>query len=154
MGWYKMTPFCFIFLYYTGANPNHTLCSLYMYNTGKKMQVSFYLLPCMHVCVCMFYGPICRRMLYSMVSLVPRPPPRFYLAAVENGCKIKSRQRPGNEATVRYPHVSSLFRVSCDLLFVYFVFVITAFELRIVECVCVCGHYTPCIEHQLRFCSP
>ena len=41
-------------------------------------------------------------------SLVPRPPPRFYLAAMKksvrnfpillHGCKIKSGQRPGNKA--------------------------------------------------------
>ena len=35
-------------------------------------------------------------------SLIPRPPPRFYLAAVEiflHSCKIKSGRRPGNEAS-------------------------------------------------------
>ena len=32
-------------------------------------------------------------------SLVPRPPPRFYLTAMEKiGCEIKSGQRPGNKA--------------------------------------------------------
>ena len=31
--------------------------------------------------------------------LVPRPPPRFYLAAVLHGCEIKSGRRPGNEGT-------------------------------------------------------
>ena len=35
-----------------------------------------------------------------MNSLVPRPPPRLYLAAVEiHGCEIKSGRRPGNEAS-------------------------------------------------------
>ena len=38
-------------------------------------------------------------------SLIPRPLPRFYLAAMEKnlprGCKIKSGLRPGNEARAR-----------------------------------------------------
>ena len=40
----------------------------------------------------------------SYCSLVPRPPPRFYLTTVEknrdflHGCEIKSERRPGNEA--------------------------------------------------------
>ena len=33
--------------------------------------------------------------------MVPRPPPRFYLAAVQNSCEIKSVQRPGDEATAK-----------------------------------------------------
>ena len=38
---------------------------------------------------------------YELIStsLVPRPPPRFYLAAAEkNRLEIKSGRRPGNEA--------------------------------------------------------
>ena len=39
-----------------------------------------------------------------ILSLVPRPPPRLYLAAVEksflHGCEIKSGRRPGNEASI------------------------------------------------------
>ena len=34
-----------------------------------------------------------------ITSLVPRPPPRLYLAAVEKSQEIKSGRRPGNEAT-------------------------------------------------------
>ena len=37
-----------------------------------------------------------------LTSLVPRPPPRFYLAAMEknlHGCEIKSGWRPWNEAS-------------------------------------------------------
>ena len=39
-------------------------------------------------------------MMPSYGSLVPRPPPRLYLVAVEflHGCEIKSGRRPGNEA--------------------------------------------------------
>ena len=37
-------------------------------------------------------------------SLVPRPPPRLYLAAVEKSCEIKSGQRPGNEAIYKVHH--------------------------------------------------
>ena len=34
----------------------------------------------------------------GLVSLVPRPPPRFYLTAVEKNREIKFGRRPGNEA--------------------------------------------------------
>ena len=92
---------------------NHTVpCTCII--QGKNASVILCI--AMYACVCMLYGPICRRMLYSMVSLVPRSPPRFYLAAMENDCEIKSRQRPWNEATVRYPQFSSLFHVVITII--------------------------------------
>ena len=47
----------------------------------------------------------------SCNGMQPRPPPRFYLAAVEknrHGCEIKSGQRPGNEANATYTQVYTL----------------------------------------------
>ena len=43
-------------------------------------------------------------MAWDHFSLIPKPPPRFYLAAVAamctlHSCEIKSGRRPGNEAT-------------------------------------------------------
>ena len=42
---------------------------------------------------------------HEQINLVPRPPPRLYLAAVAaflHGCEIKSGWRPGYEVMNRY----------------------------------------------------
>ena len=46
-----------------------------------------------------------------LYNLVPRPPPRLYLAAVEisRGCEIKSGWRPGYEHVVALPQQLALF---------------------------------------------
>ena len=45
-------------------------------------------------------GKVIKCCVRNYSSLVPRPPPRFYLAAVEKNWEIKSGQRPGDEARI------------------------------------------------------